>query len=72
MSYKEELKPGVYRHFKGGIYELLFIARHSESEEEMVIYKSVKDGRYWARPARMWNETVIHNGEEVLRFTPVS
>ena len=72
MDKKETLKPGIYRHFKGGMYELMFISRHSETEEEMVIYKSMKDGGYWARPIGMWNETVIHNGEEVLRFTPIS
>ena len=54
-----------YRHFKGGEYELVTIARHSETEEELVIYRSVKDGRTWARPKDMFTGMA----GDVRRFT---
>jgi len=60
---------GRYRHFKGGEYEVLFTARHSESEEELVIYRALYgDGAIWARPLSMFTETVLHEGKEVPRF----
>lgn len=64
-----EIKKGRYRHFKGKEYEVLFTARHSETCEEMVIYKALYgSGEIWARPAEMWNETVVHEGRKVSRF----
>ena len=66
----EKIKPGIYRHFKGNEYEVLHIARHSETEEEMVVYRALYgDYSLWVRPASMWNETVIRNGETLKRFT---
>lgn len=63
------LKPGFYRHFKGGRYELIGIAKHSETLEEMVVYRALYgEGGLWVRPASMWEETVLHDGKEVLRF----
>lgn len=54
-----ELKPGKYRHFKGGEYELLGIAKHSETLEPMVVYRALYgEGGLWVRPAAMWTETV--------------
>ena len=54
-----ELKPGKYRHFKGGEYQLIGIARHSETLEPMVVYKTLYgEGGLWVRPASMWNEIV--------------
>lgn len=54
-----ELKPGKYRHFKGGMYELLGIANHSETLEPMVVYRALYgEGGLWVRPASMWNEIV--------------
>ena len=54
-----ELKLGRYRHFKGGEYELLGIAQHSETLEPMVVYKALYgDGGLWVRPAAMWTEWV--------------
>lgn len=54
-----ELRPGKYKHFKGNEYILLHIAQHSETLEEMVVYKALcGDGGIWVRPASMWNETV--------------
>ena len=66
----EQIKPGKYRHFKGGEYEVLGTAKHSESLEEMVVYRALYgEGGLWVRPAHMWNETVERNGETVRRFT---
>ena len=63
------IPPGRYRHFKGREYEVIGIARHSETEEPMVVYRPLYgDGGLWVRPASMWNETVVRNGEHVTRF----
>ena len=65
-----EIKKGIYRHFKGNEYEVLGLAHHSESLEEMVIYRALYGKReLWVRPAAMWNETVTHDGMTVRRFT---
>ncbi len=64
-----ELKPGKYRHFKGGEYELIGIASHSETLEPMVIYRALYgQGGLWVRPAAMWNETVDRPGYHGPRF----
>ena len=63
-------RKGIYRHFKGNEYELIDIARHSETMEEMVVYKALYGERgLWVRPAYMWNEEVLYQGKKVLRFT---
>lgn len=63
------MKKGIYQHYKGNKYELLYVARHSETLEDMVVYKALYgDGDIWVRPASMWDETVEVNGETVLRF----
>jgi len=54
---------GLYRHFKGGLYEVIGIARHSETLEELVIYKSLKDQSLWVRPLSMWNERIEKEGK---------
>lgn len=65
----EEIKPGRYRHFKGNEYEVLFTARHSETLEEMVVYRQLYgEGSVWVRPAHMWSETVERDGKRCLRF----
>lgn len=63
------IRPGRYRHFKGNEYEVLFTARHSETREEMVVYRALY-GEYglWVRPASMWRETVVRNGKRQPRF----
>ena len=67
-----ELKPGVYRHFKGNLYELLFVATHSETLEPMVVYRQLYGaGAYWVRPASMWLEKVERDGVSYQRFTAV-
>lgn len=64
-------KKGIYRHFKGNRYELIDIARHSETLEPMVVYKALYgDGGLWVRPLSMWSEKVNHEGVEKLRFEP--
>ena len=65
-----EIKIGKYRHFKGGEYEVLGIAKHSETQEEMVVYKALYgDGGVWVRPASMWNEEIERDGKTYKRFT---
>lgn len=69
MSLDTEIKPGVYRHYKGNLYCLLFVARHSETLEEMVVYQAMYgEMGHWVRPAAMWNEIVLHEGKEQKRF----
>lgn len=64
-----DIKLGKYRHFKGNEYEVIAIAKHSETLEETVVYKALYgDGGYWVRPASMWNETVIKDGKTFKRF----
>ena len=67
------MKPGKYKHFKGNMYQVLFIAIHSETEEPMVIYKALY-GEYkiWARPLKMFTEMIEHEGKKVPRFEYVS
>ena len=64
-----ELKKGKYRHFKGNEYELIGIARHSETMEPMVVYRALYGERgLWVRPAAMWSETVERDGYCGPRF----
>ena len=66
----DEIKPGRYRHFKGNEYEVIGLARHSETQEEMVVYRALYgDFGLWVRPARMWNETVERDGKTFRRLT---
>ncbi len=66
----ETIKIGRYRHFKGNEYEVLMIARHSETLEDMVVYRALYgNGDIWVRPAAMWNETVMSDGKSVPRFS---
>lgn len=66
----ESIKPGRYRHFKGKEYEVLGVARHSETEEELVVYRALYDDfGLWVRPVSMWNETVERDGKTFRRFT---
>ena len=64
------IKPGRYRHFKGNEYEVIGTARHSETLEELVVYRALYDnGGLWVRPAAMWNEIVERDGKTFRRFT---
>ena len=63
------IPPGRYRHFKGGEYEVIAVARHSETEEPMVVYRALYgEGGIWVRPASMWRETVLRGGKTYKRF----
>ena len=67
-----EIKPGIYRHFKGNLYELIGVAKHSETLEPMVVYKALYgDGGLWVRPAAMWNELVDRPDYQGPRFVLV-
>ncbi len=64
-----EIKIGKYRHFKGKEYQVLGIAHHSETMEEVVVYRALYgEGDLWVRPASMWEEEVLHEGKTQKRF----
>lgn len=71
-TYEEAVKAiptGRYRHFEGEDYEVIAIARHSETEEALVVYRALcGDGEVWCRPACMWYETVERDGKTYKRF----
>lgn len=63
------VKPGRYRHYKGNEYEVIGCARHSETEEELVVYRALYGDRgLWVRPRAMFMEQVLMDGELVPRF----
>ncbi len=64
-----DIKTGRYRHFKGNMYEVIGIAKHSETLEEMVVYRALYgEGELWVRPASMWDETIERDGKIIKRF----
>jgi hypothetical protein len=68
------MKPGKYRHYKGKDYEVVGTARHSETLEEMVVYKALYESDFgkdtlWVRPKAMFMEKVMANGKLVDRFS---
>ena len=66
----DEIKIGRYHHFKGNEYEVLYLAKHSETLEPMVVYRALYgEHGVWVRPASMWNETVERDGKTYRRFT---
>jgi len=75
MTYEEALHTipcGRYRHFKGNEYEVIGIARHSEDESPLVVYRALYgEGGLWVRPADMWNETVERDGRTYKRFEKI-
>ena len=75
MTYEEAIQTiplGRYRHFKGNEYEVIGIARHSEDESPMVVYRALYgDGGLWTRPAEMWNEQVIRDGQTYTKFEKI-
>lgn len=62
------VKLGKYRHFKGGFYRVMGIAKHSETLEKMVVYKHLDTGEIWVRPKKMFLETIERDGKKILRF----
>ena len=68
-----DIQPGRYRHFKGNEYQVLGIARHSETLEDLVVYRALYgDGGLWVRPASMWTEIIGRDGYHGPRFTWVA
>lgn len=64
-----DIKPGIYQHFKGNRYRVLYVARHSETLEPIVVYQALYgDGGLWVRPAAMWNEQVSRDDYSGPRF----
>jgi hypothetical protein len=69
MDVARDVPPGRYRHYKGGLYEVLGVARHSETEEEFVVYRALYgEGGLWVRPRAMFVEMVTVGGAVVPRF----
>lgn len=63
------IQPGRYRHYKGHDYQVLGVARHSETEEEFVVYRALYgEHGLWIRPATMFQETVLVQGTPCPRF----
>ena len=69
--------PGLYRHYKGHLYEVVGIGRHSEELAPYVLYRRLNeagarlDDVLWMRPHTMWSEPVAHEGRTVARFAPI-
>ena len=69
-----DLKPGKYQHYKGKLYEVIGVARHSETLEEFVVYRALYDSEkfgknaLWIRPKKMFLEKVIVDGKSTPRF----
>ena len=67
------IEPGTYRHYKGNLYEVIDVARHSETEEQLVVYRALYGERgLWVRPLAMFEETVVVDGVEHPRFAKVN
>ena len=63
------LEKGIYRHYKGNLYEVLGVAQHSETLEHLVVYKTLYgDFSTWVRPLDMFQQSVEKDGEQVARF----
>lgn len=69
----KNIKPGIYRHYKGKLYEVIGLAHHSETLEEVVIYKALYKTKFgnnslWVRPKKMFAEKIKLDGKEIKRF----
>ena len=67
------VEPGLYKHYKGNLYEVICLAHHSETREQMVVYKALYKTQFgensiWVRPAKMFQELVVKDGKSVKRF----
>ncbi len=74
--YKSALRRGTYRHYKGKLYQVMGTAKHSESEEDLVVYAPLGqvegEAQLWVRPLGMFTETVTIDGRDMPRFAFVS
>ena len=67
------ITPGTYRHYKGKLYEVVDVARHSETEEQLVVYRALYGERgLWVRPLAMFEESVVIDGVDQPRFARVN
>ncbi|MDT4762658.1 DUF1653 domain-containing protein [Sphaerochaeta sp. PS] len=71
MVEKKQIKPGWYRHFKGGLYEVIDTVIDSESLQTMVLYRPENSTDLWVRPYDMFLETVSKDGFPIPRFSPL-
>ena len=72
MLSTDKINPGLYRHYKGNLYEVIGVASHSETEESLVVYRALYGARgMWVRPFEMFVSEVQLAGKSVRRFAPV-
>ncbi len=72
MLSANEVTPGLYRHYKGNLYEVIGVAAHSETEESLVVYRALYGARgMWVRPFEMFMSDVEVDGQRLRRFAPV-
>jgi len=63
------IKRGKYQHFKGSYYQVLHLARHSETEEYLVVYHPLDSANdIWVRPLAMFEESIVRDGKNIQRF----
>ncbi len=62
------VKLGKYRHYKGNEYEVIGVAKHSETLEEMIVYGALHENHFWVRPLKMFIEKVEIDGKKIPRF----
>ena len=65
---EKEIKTGIYRHYKGGEYQVIGCAKHSETGEELVVYQSVSGEELWVRPKDIFLESVNVDSKKIPRF----
>ena len=64
------IRKGIYRHYKGNLYQVIEVATHSETQEQLVVYRTLYgDYSMWVRPLEMFEESIQVDGQEVARFT---